>query len=332
MEFRTPLPKTDLGINLSHSQKILTMGSCFSEALAERLMRYKFDCISNTHGILFNPVSIFNALADVLNQKKYSQADLQRKETGHYFSYHLHSGFNSRDGKELLDTINENLEIAYDYLAHGDFLFITLGSAWVHQHLESKKYVANCHKQPTYLFEKVLLKPQTLLDTYQALLLNLHELNPKLKVIFTVSPVRHIKEGMVQNQRSKAILLYTIHELVEYFENCYYFPAYEAFIDDLRDYRFYDTDMLHPSKQGVDYVWDKFSETFFAPKTQELMQKIESIQKALSHRPFDMEAMEYVQLLQRQYTLMSTLEIEHRNISFADEKRFVQETLHKLNA
>lgn len=324
MQFKTTLTTPHLGLELKHEHRILAFGSCFSEYMMQQLRHYKFDCLSNTHGILFSPVAIFNALADVFSVKKYQISDLEQKEDGTFFNFNLHSIYNDPNPERLVETINTQIEKANFYLENGQYLFLTLGSAWIYQHRETEKYVANCHGQPNYLFEKMLIKPELLLEAFNNLLTAIHQKNKQLKIIFTLSPVRHLKDGFIENQRSKAILLYFIHELIEQLPFCYYFPAYEILMDDLRDYRFYKEDLLHPSDMALQYIWEQFETCFFSPFTQNIVKKIQALQKNLAHEPFQKNE-KYALFLQKNKAIIEVLEVELPFVSFITEKKLIEE-------
>ena len=324
MQFKTTLAPLSLNLTLKHEHRVLALGSCFSEHMMERLKNYKFNVLNNPQGILFSPVAIFNALVDIFLQKEYTPSELEQKEEGTYFHYQLHSSYNDRNAERLVTRINHTIRQAHAQLQQGDYLFLTFGSAWTYQQVSTKRYVANCHQQPNYLFEKVLMKPEVLIDTYSNLLEELHRENKKLHIVFSVSPIRHLKDGFIENQRSKAILLYFIHELVERFDFCHYFPAYEIMMDDLRDYRFYKDDLLHLSDMALDYIWSYFEDSFFSPFTQNVLKKIQHLQQNLAHRPFEKNEKYYL-FLQKSLGLLKSLEMELPFVSFEKEKQQLKE-------
>ena len=328
MNFRTELNINNWDFEIKYNQKILMLGSCFSENFAHRMQKYKFDCLSNTHGILFSPVAIFNSLLDLFQNKRYGISDLEQKENGIFFHYQLHSRYNDKNPEKLLQNWHQNIELGHRYLQYGHFLILSFGSAWVYQLKETKKYVANCHEQPNYLFQKNLLSPQLLIERFLALIPEIQAQNPKLKIILTLSPVRHLKDGLVENQRSKSILNYFIHELCEQLNNVYYFPAYEILLDDLRDYRFYQEDLLHPNAIALDYIWEKWQNTVYAPMTQNIIKKIEGLHKNLDHVPFSKDENHYL-FLQKNLGIIHTLEHELPG-AFEIEKQFILKEMEEI--
>lgn len=293
MSFRTEIKLNESPFLIEYSDKILSLGSCFSENIGKKLAYYKFDIDINPHGILFNPMSICKSLHDILEQKEYHELELDSYKDIH-FSYHHHSSFSSLDMASVLTGINDRIKSSYKYLKKSKFLMITLGSAFAYENKISRELVANCHKVPNYNFEKKLLQPEEIIESFWDVLIKIKQINPSMRVIFTLSPVRHIKEGLVENNQSKAILLTVIHKLIHDFENVSYFPSYEIMMDDLRDYRFYEKDMIHPNSLAIDYIWDKFSEVYFSEETRSIQKEIEAIKRDLSHAPFNPNSEEFM--------------------------------------
>ena len=275
------VPKPDFSI--SHHQRSFLIGSCFSSNIAFKLKEHKFPTLEYPGGILFNPISIANSLFNCLAE---SEADpkfiVQRDQSN--FSFLHHSSVQASSQKELIELILTQNKKAKEFLKAADFLFITFGSAYYYQHLQLKTAVANCHKQDATLFEKRLLSVNEIVASYKLLLSQLKQINPLIKVIFTVSPVKYIKDGLIENNRSKSTLVLAIHELVASQQNVYYFPAFELVNDDLRDYRFYKEDLAHPHQQAIDYVWRKFSDSYFSFQTLELNSKVLKLKQAFNHR------------------------------------------------
>lgn len=300
MEFRTPveLPKNQVGIN--HSHKIMLMGSCFAENIGMKLVENKFQCDINPCGILYNPYSIFKALYNLVKGKPYKEEDLFFWN-GMWHSNMHHTSFSDISQETCLKKINTRFSYARRWLYESDYLIITLGTAYYYVLNETNEIVGNCHKRPENMFTRCLLDWNS--DKWGFLRFvveQLLELNPKLKVIFTVSPVRYGKEGMHANQLSKSTLMLFINYLFECSSNRgFYFPAYEIMMDELRDYRFYADDMLHPSKQAVDYIWECFSKSYFNNDTMEVMKEWGEIRKGLNHKPFHAESEEYKTFLRQ---------------------------------
>ncbi len=272
--------------------KLLLIGSCFTENIGEKLRKHKFTVLENPHGILFNPVSVADAIADYISNKKYTDSDLfSLNESWH--SWKHHSRFSGLTQKESLDKINYAIAEAHSYLKEADYLMITLGSAWLYTLTEKAdnaipfSVAANNHKAPSDWFQKKLLHTSDAVYLLNELVKSLQTFNPKLRIIFTISPVRHLREGLVENNRSKSVLIQSVHQLVDNYEHLYYFPAYELVIDDLRDYRFYAEDLVHPNYQATQYVWEKLVEACMEEETKNLMKDIAEINLAYQHKPFN---------------------------------------------
>ncbi len=281
--FRTPVEPEKGSFPISHKTPLIFMGSCFSENIGSRLQSLKFNIDLNPFGILYNPVSIYNSIKRLLEDRIFTEDEIFcYNENWHSFMHH--SKFSLPDKKQCLRQINERLNFSAGFLKKTECLVITFGTAWVFYHKQSGQVVSNCHKLPAENFERRLLSVETIVETYEGIIKSINSINPKLKVLFTVSPVRHLKDKAEGNQLSKAILIVAVHELCNKGYG-YYFPAYEIMLDDLRDYRFYNTDMLHPSDQAIDYIFEKFAGSWFDNDTQKLNSEIAGIVAALNHRP-----------------------------------------------
>lgn len=287
-EFDIKKIKTPISLN----SKLLLVGSCFTENIGEKLRKHKFSVLENPHGILFNPVSVADAIADYISNKTYAESDLFiLNETWH--SWKHHSRFSGITQQESIDKINGAIKEAHEYLKEADHLVITLGSAWLYTLTEKaanaipNTVAANNHKAPSDWFQKKLLNPTEAIYLLNELIKSLQAFNPKLSIIFTISPVRHLREGLVENNRSKAVLIQAVHQLVDKYEHLYYFPAYELVIDDLRDYRFYAEDLVHPNYQATQYVWEKLLDACVEEETKTLMKEIAEINLAFQHKPFN---------------------------------------------
>lgn len=318
-QFRTEVNPPSFPFSIHHGSKLTLMGSCFTENMGARLQEHKIDALVNPFGILFNPFSIMNALERMLNERTYAEEELV--QTGeHWASLDHHGRFNASKPKEALEHINRSLMEGRSQLLASDVIFITLGSAWVYEHLDTGHTVANCHKIPNKAFKKRLL-------THQEVHLILRHIPDFLKakginaeVVFTVSPVRHWKDGAVENQRSKAHLISAVHQVVEAYERCHYFPAYEMQMDDLRDYRFYANDMLHPNSQAIDYIWEGFQQSFFSDETRIICQELKAVVQAASHRPVDPESNAFQRFLRKQLEIIGALEQRYPNVDLSAER------------
>lgn len=277
-------------LKIKYGEKLMLIGSCFTENIGSKLKAHLFETFENPHGILFNPVSVQNALEDVMANKKYTPSDLFLLNEV-WNSWHHHSRFSGITQEEALQKINESIQEAHDFLKSANHLMITLGSAWLYTLNENapdnhQMVVANNHKAPANWFTKQLLQPAELLSNLKILIAQLKAFNPHIHIVFTISPVRHLREGLVENNRSKAVLIQAVHELVATASNLAYFPAYEYVIDDLRDYRFYAEDLVHPNYTATQYVWEKLVETYMSADTQLIMKQVAELQLALNHKPF----------------------------------------------
>lgn len=280
---------------LRHGKGIFLTGSCFSENMAAKLKELRFSIYSNPGGILFNPISIQQNLSTIIRGEKTDPTWLIQR-SGVWFSYRHHSSIHDEDRQGLIRKIDHDNKTAAQFLKQSELLIVTLGSAYVYHHRQLNGPVANCHKQPGSDFEKRLLSVEEIVSAYKTLLHELKQNQPALKFLFSVSPVRYLKDGLVENSLSKATLLLATHELVRSHPDCFYFPAYELVSEDLRDYRFYKEDLAHPNAQAIDYVWGKFSETFFSETTQQLNREIHALQLALDHRRLIHNSEEALQL------------------------------------
>ncbi len=284
MNFRTAIQIEKTTFNISHLDGILAMGSCFTEHIGQRLFYHQFKINQNPLGISYNPISISKHLLLLAGQACDSESTTEYD--GYFFHYDFHSSFFDTSSKALIHQLREKIKAAQSSLARTNVLILSFGTSIVYRHKKNTNIVNNCHKQNADQFEKIQLSPNQMIQALVHSIQKIKELNPELQFIFTLSPVRHLRFGMRENSVSKAALNWAINELCNEHDYCHYFPSYEIFMDDLRDYRFYDSDLLHPSVEGVEYVWNLFSETYFEDHTKNLNQNIHTIQQGLSHRPF----------------------------------------------
>lgn len=290
--FRTTIKLNPSNYKISHYDKVFLLGSCFSENIHNKLIFNGFFSFSNFFGTIYNPISIANTLRLLIKDLTLEENDFILHDNK-WSCFYTNTLFYNKDlcflKKQLAEEINNK---SYSF-SKSSYLIITLGTSWVYKYLETGKIVSNCHKIPNNKFEKTLLKINNITETYIELINNLNKINPELKIIFTISPVRHLSDGFYENQISKSTLFLLVDNLIKKFDNIEYFPAYEVFIDDLRDYRFYAEDMIHPSKQGIEYVWNIFKERYFNTETNEICKKVEKINTAIIHKPYDTDSTEY---------------------------------------
>lgn len=267
----------------------LTLGSCFSDAIGERLVRTKFTAVPNPFGVIYNPISIHRMLNYALNRQTPPDFTYYARQDVHH-NHDLHSEFSALSREALENRIRTQINNVNMELPTTDVIIVTYGTAWVYQLKDSGHIVANCHKRPSADFEKRLLTVDEILASFAEIHTQLQAANAGVKIILTVSPVRHIKDTLPLNSVSKSVLRVACHRLVEAFAGVDYFPAYEIMMDDLRDYRFYDSDMIHPSAVAEEYIWERFTETYLDTPTREFIIEWRKIQAALNHRPFHPES------------------------------------------
>ena len=315
MEFRTKVEIEAVRDRVDYDSRICMLGSCFAENIGQRLKYYRFRTELNPCGIVYNPMSVANVLKLVLAKYRFTERDLLYN-TDKWVSLYHHGCFSAPTKELCLEHINERLGRAADGFEKTDLLLMTFGTAWVYRYKERGMIVANCHRFPAGDFERFCLTPEEIVGVYRPLIRQLREVNPKLRIVFTVSPIRHWKDGAHGNQLSKAVLLLAIDKLVQEFPDVYYFPAYDIVMDELRDYRFYGEDMLHISSLAVEYIWEKFKGTWISPAIEPLMKRVDKLNKSLAHRPFSPESDAYRKFQQQLRQEIETLQQMNQNIDF----------------
>lgn len=292
MKFHSEFSIKKPGQLVSHTDQLLLIGSCFTENITAKLCKHKFRAVENPNGILFNPVSVSEALDAYIHNRQITVSDIfEYNETWH--SWKHHSRFSAVSAEACVNQINASVNFAGAYLKNANHLLVTLGSAWVYELTDKAanaipgSVAANNHKAPADWFSKRLLGADETFAVLETVLGKLLRMNPQIQVIFTISPVRHLREGVIENNRSKAVLIQAVHELVHTHPQFYYFPAYELVIDDLRDYRFYAEDLVHPNYQATQYVWEKFTDACMSDETRALIKEIAEINLAYQHKPFN---------------------------------------------
>ncbi len=315
---------------IQHSHSLMLIGSCFTENMGEKLRRHKFHVTENPHGILFNPVSVAEAITQYIEETVYTESDLfYFNECWH--SWKHHSRFSGITADEALQKINTSIRDTHVALKKADHVMITLGSAWVYLLTENAfnykqgAVAANNHKAPANWFSKKLLTTEDVLTVLDNMIHRLFHFNPNLQIIFTISPVRHLREGVIENNKSKAVLIQAVHHLAEKFEKLYYFPAYELVIDDLRDYRFYAEDLVHPNFHATQYVWEKFVNACMPDETINLLKEIATINLATQHKPFNPATEQHQQFLKTYREKTKILQQLHPYINWDGELGFFTE-------
>ncbi|MDD2797064.1 MAG: GSCFA domain-containing protein [Bacteroidales bacterium] len=298
MQFQTPVSIIPSPTPIDYSEKLMLFGSCFAENMGEKLTNYKFQVDINPFGILYNPLSVKSAVMDLINQRVFSESDLFENQ-GTYHSFSHHSRFSSVNIQDCLGQINDRMVSSSNWLRETDRIIFTFGTAFIYFLQESGAVVSNCHKLPEKTFKRERISVEKIVSEWKTLIDTLREINSNIQILFTVSPIRHWKDGAHENQLSKATLLLAIHQLMIEFDCCCYFPAYEIVMDELRDYRFYAEDMIHPSNQTIDYIWSRFAETQISKESNQLMTEWQTVQKGLAHRPYNPKSETYKHFLEQ---------------------------------
>ncbi len=324
--FRTLVPTPNFPFQLHHQTPIVSIGSCFAEHIGARLERLKFPICRNPFGILYNPMSIGKGLQLLLEDYSFSEKDLVQ-HNGIWHSFQHHSQFSGLDKAEVLANIRATSTQASKVLHSSNRLILTFGTAYVYEHLEQQEIVANCHKIPATKFQKRRLDIAEIVAAYRPLFQKLKTKNSEIEILLTVSPVRHIRDGIIENQRSKATLLLAIDALCEAFDFVHYFPAYEIVMDDLRDYRFYQADLLHPSEVAIDYVWEVFEKSLFSEETKQLNKQLTKLQQAATHRPFHVKSDGHQAFLKKQLEKIAVLSRQYTFLDFREERLVFEEGL-----
>ena len=328
MKLRLEIEVKNAGFYISHQDRLFLTGSCFTENIGNKFTQLKFNNIQNPHGILFNPVSVCNSIKEYVDPKEYTADNLfYYNEAWH--SWNHHSRFSSPIQQESLDLINNSNKAAHDYLKQADYLFITFGSSWVYTFTEEAlgamagNVASNNHKAPASWFKKRLLNSNETFLMIKDMMKAVVSINPDIKFIYTISPVRHIREGFIENNRSKAVLIDAVHNIVnDNPENSFYFPSYEIVIDDLRDYRFYSEDMVHPNYLASDYVWEKMAKAYMKEETLQLNKIIEEINIAYKHKPFNPTSNQHSTFLQNYAAKVKALQESYPYMDFAKELEY----------
>lgn len=316
MNFTTKIPIPKSNFLIDYNSKIVSLGSCFAVNMAAKFDYFKFQNSCNPFGILFHPLAIENIISKAINLDFFTEKDIFfQEERWHCFD--VHSDLSNSHKEIFLDSLNELVSATNKQITEATHISITYGTSWVYRNKESEKVVANCHKVPQNQFDKEILSVEIIEKSIQNTLNLIEKVNPKSVIIFTVSPVRHIKDGFVENQRSKANLISALHSALEIRDSTKsYFPSYEIMMDELRDYRFYAEDMLHPTQIAIDYIWERFSESNISESVFLTMQEVETIQRGLAHRPFNSSSESHLKFEQKLAEKIANLILKHLFIKF----------------
>jgi hypothetical protein len=311
MKFRTEVDIKESKKKIEVEDKIFSIGSCFASEMSDLLHQGQLQTINNPFGTIFNPFSINNAIKRLHDAGFYEEEELITFND-EFISLDHHTNFDTRYIHQTLNKINSKIEEGNSFLQNSNWIIITYGTSFIYEFIPKQKLVANCHKIPQKFFEKRLLTHQELTDSIYNTILNLNDIcKDDVQILFTVSPVRHTKDGMVENQLSKSKLITAIHEVISQFEHCHYLPVYEILMDDLRDYRFYKEDMIHPNNQAVNYIFDKFGGTYFSEMTKDFIKENFKIHRALEHRTDDEKDPKYIEFKEK---LNQRIEIQRQKV------------------
>ncbi len=323
MNFRSEFTPKPFKEKIKHTDKLLLVGSCFTEQIGKKLADHKFNVVENPNGILFNPISIAKAVTSYAHCTLYNSEDLFYYNEL-WASREHHTKFSSPHKELALKDINQSQQQAIDFIKNADWILLTLGSAFLYEWKDInadndyKNVAANCHKIPTDKFNRRLATTEEIKIFLAKMQAEVLSINPKVKFIYTISPVRHLREGFVENNRSKATLIQTVHELVNE-QNCFYFPAYELIIDDLRDYRFFAEDLVHPNYAATNYVWEKFVPAVIEEPAHKLMVSINELNTAINHKPFNPTSEAHKKFLKVNFDKTLKLQTDYSYIDFKNE-------------
>ena len=330
MNLQTPVIFPKASFDITHRSTILLFGSCFSENIGLKLIEDKFSVNVNPFGVLYNPFSISNAINRLINRQEFTQDDFVCHNNS-YHSFMHHGSFSNATLNDALIKVNKEFNLASTQLEVADFLLITFGTSYVFRLKETEEIVGNCHKIPANQFVRERLTIDEIVFAWSKLIERLLASNPNLKILFTVSPIRHFRDGAHDNQLSKSILHLSIDNLMQLFpSNSFYFPAYEIMIDQLRDYRFYTDDMLHPSQLAQNYIWKRFGEYCFSEATQAIITEWQRIHQSLSHRPYNASSDAYKKFLNRTIDDIEAFQQMHPFISCVNEKQHLARLIQNI--
>jgi len=316
MQFTTQIPISKNENPIDYNSKIVSLGSCFAENMGHKFQYFKFQSETNPFGIIFNPISIEKIIERIVEQKLFAEKDVFfHNERWHCFE--VHSDLSHSNKEELVKNLNQTLVETKKQLQDATHIIITYGTSWVYRNIEQNTIVANCHKVPQKQFSKELLSVEIIEKSIQNTIHLIERLNPNCSIIFTISPVRHIKDGFIENQLSKSHLFTALHKANSQKPKAKsYFPSYEIMMDELRDYRFYAEDMLHPNQTAIDYIWERFSESCIAENSFQTMKEVLEIQKGLNHRSFNPDSEQHLKFLANLNRKMNFIKEKFPHIRF----------------
>lgn len=314
MNFKTEFIVQPFSYKITYKDKICFLGSCFAENISSYFEQLRFQTIKNPFGIIYHPFAIQKIIETAFNTEALD--DQIFNHDGIWSHFIAHSTLSSPDKEKLISNLIEAKKQTKKVIEESDFIFISLGTAWVYKHIEKDIIVNNCHKLPQKQFEKHLMGLSDVNEALNQIIQNICRVNSHAKLIFTLSPIRHLKDGFVENQSSKSILHLAIQDVIKKHKKTFYFPSYELLLDDLRDYRFYKNDFVHPNELALNYIWLKFKETFFNKDTLELIDEVENINKRLNHRAFNPDSKASIAFKDKTKKMIKTLKTRHPEIVF----------------
>ncbi|NOU19077.1 MAG: GSCFA domain-containing protein [Bacteroidales bacterium] len=318
--FRTEVDVQPFPFDISYKTPIIFCGSCFTENIGRIMVERKMPALVNPFGVVYNPLSVKLVIERIIQATPLTESDLRFRD-GLWYSYLHHSSYSSSDKNKCLAMINYDLSHANKFIKSANCLLVTFGTARVYYLKENNQPVTNCHKVPSKEFNNNLMSVEEIVTSWSELIDLLLSQTPCSKIVFTISPVRHWKDGAVGNQQSKSILNVAIHKLIlKYPDNAFYFPSYEILMDDLRDYRYYADDMLHPSKVAVEYIWEKFKKSLIESKSITLMEEIEKVISAVNHKPFNPNIPEHRAFVANTLELIKKIKKKNSSLNFTEEE------------
>jgi len=324
MNFNTPVHIDKSEIGILPTSKIMTIGSCFSVHMGDKLSAHCFDSLANPFGTVFNPFSIANLITLGSTGQLIESSELD-EQNGRYFHYDFHSNYDASSTEQVLNKINKSISIVNETIENLDILIVTFGTSIGYNHKDQQRLVSNCHKVPNTQFDRHFIDEELMFSSMKNAIDLLRNKRPNLHIIFTVSPVRHTKEGLVDNSRSKSNLLRLSHRLTHYLDNSTYFPSYEIMIDELRGYRFYKEDMIHPSDQAIDIIWNRFIDTYFTPSAIDKIHETQKLNQAMKHRPFDPKSEGHQKFLAHQMNYITNLKSKYPEVDFSEYENFFKD-------
>ncbi|WP_340077858.1 GSCFA domain-containing protein [Leptobacterium sp. I13] len=297
MKLQTNIPLHPEEKQIDYDSKVLLLGSCFSENIGSKLTYYQFRNLQNPFGFLFHPEAIARIITNSIHNKQYTEKDIFYLND-QWHSYDAHSILSSTKKEDTISNLNKAIQTTHQKLLNASHIIITLGTAWGYRHKKTNELVANCHKAAQCKFSKELSPIKEITTSLKKSIKGIQAININAKILFTISPVRHLKDGFIENQRSKSHLIAAVHQLINPSNNIFYFPAYEIMMDELRDYRFYKEDMIHPSTIAINYIWEKFKHVWITSHIYSMMDDIETVRKGLAHRPINPNSEQHKTFLQ----------------------------------